>query len=168
MQSQSLIRILNIKQYNTEQQKFRGDKIFAEHRGGVSLFCEDCARSVSSDCICCHAENYYYSTTDHLPYLLWRISVEDLTTFIQPETAVFDDKPSTIPSKKDNTFDKCHVDIQNISDDKREEFANIYCKPPNIYICIEGEEVPLDEPEFRNLKNWTKEKGYFKEKGRYT
>ncbi len=110
----------------------------------------------------------YYSTTDHLPYLLWRISVEDLTTFIQPETAVFDDKPSTIPSKKDNTFDKCHVDIQNISDDKREEFANIYCKPPNIYICIEGEEVPLDEPEFRNLKNWTKEKGYFKEKGRYT
>ena|SRR5688572_21215428 len=162
-----LIRIINITQFNSEQQKFRGDKIFREHGGGVSVFSEDCARVKSNNCICCHAEDNYYSTTDHLPYILWKINVEDLKSYVKPDTVIFDtDTPSTIPNKKDGTYDECHVDIQKISDERREEFANKFCKPPFIFICVDNDEVQIDEPTFRNLKTWTKEQGYFKKKGR--
>jgi hypothetical protein len=86
--------------------------------------------------------------------------------FVDPETPHLDNSPSSMPSQKDQTYDKCHIDIQNLSDQAREDFANKYCKPPNIFICLEGQEIPINEPEFKNLKVWAKERGYLHKKGR--
>jgi hypothetical protein len=65
---------------------------------------------------------------------------------------------SSKPGKNGKT-DICHKDLIKISEEKAEEFANKFCKPPNVYICIEGEEKQISPEQFVRLREWAREMG---------
>jgi hypothetical protein len=41
----------------------------------------------------------------------------------------------------------------------RRKFAQEFCKPPNIYTCIDGQPHQLTEDEYADLEKWVKDSG---------
>lgn len=62
---------------------------------------------------------------------------------------------------KNGDYDICHKDILKIPSKKAEEFANLYCKPPYVFICIDGREHQISEQQFLRLKEWAIEEGIY-------
>lgn len=154
MQKQYLIRTLHIKQdYAAAQHRFRGNKVFEERGGGISVFCDNCARFFSNN-ICEHIDIYYYPTLKH-PYLFWKIDVTEIRNFINFQLITSE---GGIVGKNGDT-DICHKDIVGIPKEKAEEFADKFCKPPNVFVCINGEEQEISQEQFVRLREWAKEKG---------
>jgi hypothetical protein len=159
MPSRILIRTIKFKSYSKGTGRFRHQDIFEPYGGGISIFIEECALETSS--LCQHIARFYPNTVDN-PVFYWKIREESLLQYegfngisvIQSESA-----PNAEGEK-----DPCHHDI-TVTDvaspefrTARRSFAQEFCKPPHIFICIEGVSRQLSNDEYENLQKWVVEK----------
>jgi hypothetical protein len=70
--------------------------------------------------------------------------VEELREYIRDYTFQIVREPSV-------TGDECHCNIHGIKDKDSKQFCKDYCKPPDIYLCIEQDCKELDEDSYSNL-----------------
>lgn len=49
--------------------------------------------------------------------------------------------------------DLCHYDIRGLSNGKSGNFAKSYFKPPNLYMCCNGNELQITSEQYEDLLN---------------
>ena len=159
MPSRILIRTIKFKNYSETLGRFRHQEIFEPYGDGISVFLEECALEKST--ICAHITKFYPNTVDN-PVFYWKIDEQELLNHNNLHNSKIEQSESAPNAQGDK--DGCHHDI-SVDDiknqdfrDGRRSFAKDFCKPPNLYICVDGESHQLTEDELKELTKWVKEK----------
>lgn len=139
-----LIRALHWEKYHAESQRFPSDS-FNQYKGGISVFDEECAKAVSNNSICEHIQQYY-QTVVGTPIIFCRIPLEVLKTYKGFEKFQLENTES-------ESHDFCHYDIVNTPKNASQKVAKGHIKAPNVFMCCDGQEFQLTQPQYEDLLN---------------
>ncbi len=103
----------------------------------------DCIREESGD-VCAHIRTWYQTVYQKIPFLFWVIDTRDLS-------AEFGEEAYDIEYTKSDSGDVCHLIICRLTDDQGEQFAETYCKPPNLFLCTPHKCIKLEQDDMKRL-----------------
>lgn len=97
------------------------------------------------------------------PVFFWKIDEEVLTNYAGLEKAKLEQSDS-FPNAE-GIRDECHHDII-LEDQTSKEFRRIsrnfaqdFCKPPYLYICIDGDAYQISTEQYSDLEKWLTARG---------
>lgn len=95
--------------------------------------------------------------------MFWKIAAEDIILFEKFNSLEIQETLS-FKKGKNGEYDKCHRDLTGKLDEGTESFAEQYCKPPHVFVCINNREHGIMPDQYKRLKAWVKEKGLSEQK----
>jgi len=136
-----LVRALHRDKYDRKRKRFTSDT-FKNYKGGISVIDSNCVGETDNE-LCSHIEQYYQKTIERCPFAYWVIDIACLEEHFPGEFEIVE--------KESTTGDKCHRNIEGISNGRAQSWAKKRCKPPHVFLCLGDNGIQITNEQFEKL-----------------